>query len=787
MDLPSQDTSNAGSSEDVEQIPLIDSSRPMSEQIAVKRKRQSAGRVVKQHERKKVSRACDVCKLRKLRCTGTQPCSRCLSHGLPCEYNSEHRRGVPASPEPITTTPVRDNRPQSSLLRESQRLSPSRPSEPPVALELPSNPNRLQDSSRSSQEPEETRLDGHYIGPTSGIAFLDRAQRRFKQDFVATNSSAHDGTTSSHSSIFSFGDGQYPKASPSDLVLPSRQHLKYLFDKYFDFAMPTYRFLHRQTTETWLNLFCNEYDGVAHPSAQLSHAKAAVVLLILATSTLYGGGGGGSEDGVDGDEYERSWTFYSAAEARMMNETGPVRMESVQARLASSLYLLGSSRINQAWYTFGTTSQMILALGLHRKKFSQSPRTSNASIEAETRRQVFWGAYTLDKYLSVILGRPRVFRDEDTDQPLPERTAEDTVVSGRGKSKPSECLCVSDGPMYHAKLAIIVAKITSELYPAHRNEEINWIEIAQQRTAELKAWKQSLPAFLEPEKVDPSMLIQIYQRQSTVLRLAYLHALILANRPSLLNNFADLSRPQNLATGESESCLKECIDAATQVVDIVNDFVDESRMRKPFWFTHYISFCAISALYVYTIQKNSSFASNASQVVPDGKTFTKHFEAAERCQRKIYETTATRSPFRRYNIILDELKREVLIQLNRIPSLRNDFRTTEAADVNEAQRNLLRAAETTGSSSDTPLLIPSTVAGAYTTYDPPQIPNVESNNTAPLQTYAQEMTFANDTTPQFFSNTIMDYGIFGQQELGWAEFDSCALAWPDLDAMDWNM
>ncbi|KAF8858390.1 hypothetical protein BDZ45DRAFT_743429 [Acephala macrosclerotiorum] len=147
------------------------------------------------------------------------------------------------------------------------------------------------------------------------------------------------------------------------------------------------------------------------------------------------------------------------AEARMMNETGPVRLEPVQARLASSLYLLGLSRTDQAWYTFGTTSQMILALGLHRKKFSQS--------------QVFWGAYTLDKYLSVILGRPRVFQDEDTDQPLPERTAEDTAVSGRAKSKPPESLCVSDGPTYHAKLVIIVAKSTSELYPVYRSEDIN--------------------------------------------------------------------------------------------------------------------------------------------------------------------------------------------------------------------------------------------------------------------------------------------------------------------------
>lgn len=290
----------------------------------------------------------------------------------------------------------------------------------------------------------------------------------------------------------------------------------------------------------------------------------------------------------------------------------------------------------------------------------------------------------------------------------------------------------------------------------------------------MKAWKQSLPAFLEPEKVDPSMLIQIYQRQSTVLRLAYLHALILANRPSLLNNFADLSRPQSLATGESEACLKECIDAATQVIEMVNDFVDESRMRKPFWFTHYISFCAISALYVYTIQRSSS--SHGLPMV----SFTQLFKAAERCQRKIYDTTATRSPFRRYNIILDELKCEVLIHLNRIPAVQNDALTSEISSMNEEQRSQAIASQIIESSNHTPPQTTSIIAGPYTSYQNLQPLNTEGNDSLSLHTYAQGTAFTDDTTQQLYPNTVIDYGIFGQQDLGWAEFDSCVSILPAI-------
>ena len=128
-----------------------------------------------------------------------------------------------------------------------------------------------------------------------------------------------------------------------------------------------------------------------------------------------------------------------------------MRLESVQARLAQCIYLLGSSRINQAWYTFGTASQMVLALGIHRKRFSQSLGSTSNLVEVEMRKRVFWSAYTLDKYLSVILGRPRVFRDEDIDQHFPERVNDADLTANASKPKAAQSLCVSDGPVLHAK------------------------------------------------------------------------------------------------------------------------------------------------------------------------------------------------------------------------------------------------------------------------------------------------------------------------------------------------
>ncbi len=51
--------------------------------------------------------------------------------------------------------------------------------------------------------------------------------------------------------------------------------------------MPTYRFLHRATVESWLSRTCDEQENRAIIGPPLSNAKMAIVLLTLATATLY--------------------------------------------------------------------------------------------------------------------------------------------------------------------------------------------------------------------------------------------------------------------------------------------------------------------------------------------------------------------------------------------------------------------------------------------------------------------------------------------------------------------
>lgn len=123
----------------------------------------------------------------------------------------------------------------------------------------------------------------------------------------------------------------------------------------------------------------------------------------------------------------------------------------MQARLTQCYYLLAQSRINHCYSLFGTVLHLTLAIGLNRNR-----RPSTASgltvVESESRRRTFWCAYTLDTYLSVALGRPRSFHDDDIDAELPscvddEQLVEDCVSTSAGNRGPSIMLA----PLAHMK------------------------------------------------------------------------------------------------------------------------------------------------------------------------------------------------------------------------------------------------------------------------------------------------------------------------------------------------
>ncbi|KAE8315071.1 fungal-specific transcription factor domain-containing protein [Aspergillus transmontanensis] len=576
-------------------------------------------------ERVRVTRACDACKRKKLRCSGTLPCSLCQRSSQDCEYTTSYTRGklppIPTLQKPTGNGNVAEHHIQQKSAPDVDRMPTSPDTE---VIEGHSSSRADGDASnlpsRDSPEPHQTDMEGHYVGPSSGVSFLLRIQKRLHESIAFPLNTP----------IFSFGDAPLPKSDPSFLLLPSKNEAKELVNRYFDFAFPTHRFLHQQQVESWLEEFYNRLR-VPHSLGPGDREIRALLLMVFAQASQYQ-----PESSSNLEDSHMSAVYFGASEHHLAAETGPVRVTSVQARLAQCFYLLSQSRINHCWSLFGTTARLAIAIGLHRKRRREHPNTVNL-IEQECSKRVFWCAYSLDNYLSAALGRPRIFHDDEIDQEYPE-VAEDRQITLTSILPPtSSCQSIMLAPVYHAKLSKIISGVLHDLYGIQRSSLTVQASAAAKYGAEMARWRKELTDFLDLPNVN-IMKILLY-------------------RPFLLKGFTLLtkqpSRRNDKLQGTIDQNIKCCLEAAMKVVSIVHDLSAAGRMYRAFWvmqFTHYYAFSAVVVLYVHYIRSRSRQSTTDLDLA--------YYMAGKQGQDDLASCGSQSSFSQRYVMVLEELRKE---------------------------------------------------------------------------------------------------------------------------------
>ncbi|PTU20682.1 hypothetical protein P175DRAFT_0437315 [Aspergillus ochraceoroseus IBT 24754] len=615
--------------------------------------------------RQKITRACDSCKEKKTRCTGTLPCGRCTRLSLACEYNAAYSRGLP--PDPLPAPPsvaarYAKNRSASQTSAEpspiSQRSQTARDS-PRALTNANSQLSResVEVSQRNSPDPVATDFEGNYLGPASGVSFLNRVWRRLHQDETSAVPDELDNETcSKNTSVFMFGDRPYSDYHDAGFTLPSFERALELVSIYFDYAIVTYRFLHRRSVEQWLRQVY-EYDISSSnlPTGPMV-ARTAIILMIFAVSILHEEQKPGNQ--VDGWSESEKW--YAASKYISSMESGPPRLETVQARLGQCLYLLSSSRANECWYTFGTALQLVTAIGLHRRCPAKLPKTGTTHLESELRRRILWSAYTLDKYLNVIFGRPRLLHDEDIDQEFPDEVNDEDMLQEDPERRTGTADCMMIASVLHFRIGRVLGEISRQFYTINPVCRDSPLEAAARITSDLERWKETAPPLFNA--VRATSLIPPLCRQSQVLQLAYCHAMIHATRYFLLNDFTDLTRRPTAPHPLVAKHVNKCIEAAEDVMNLVDSLAKQGVLVHSFWFTHHVCFCAIIVVYIHTIQQHRLLSTlQASEM--DEDRLRSLFSLAELCQQHLAEATRKNCPSRRYSIILEETRLEVHRQL----------------------------------------------------------------------------------------------------------------------------
>lgn len=131
-------------------------------------------------------------------------------------------------------------------------------------------------------------------------------------------------------------------------------------------------------------------------------------------------------------------------------------------------------------------------------------------------------------------------------------------------------------------------------------------------------------------------------------------------------------------SGDStRSSVAECISAAKVILETVDGMADEGTLVHAFWWTPYVTFCALAVVYVREIQQS------AEGDVRLEDSWGEVVDLADKCLSHLTKSTSADSPNRRYSVILEELRLEARQQASqrRLRQNHEDRVGTEAGEL----------------------------------------------------------------------------------------------------------
>ncbi|CZS96320.1 uncharacterized protein RAG0_05697 [Rhynchosporium agropyri] len=601
-------------------------------------------------QKSRISRGCDECKAKHTKCNGQLPCEKCVKYSRVCKYEAPYTRGKkPPIVSAISSNSQSNSRTENREVQAEQVTSVSSNSSSKESM-VGQGWGKHQEKfaycatnggQRNFIETRPHKIQRTVLEDCAPRYDSSRLQDNHAQDgeniFQRTQNNMHNRTPYHQNPIFSFGDPPVPELDTSFFSLPSYRLAQSMVTQYLEHDAAIHRFLHRRTVEDWMESLLSNPRLMHGRTAD--HSKNSVVLMVFALAYE-----STSTKSEEGDE-DMSFHYFQVAEAQLKKETGEVKLPTIQARLLQCIYLCSRSRIHQCWSIFTTTVGLVFSMGLQRHSRLS---VTHDMVEAECQKRAFWFAYTMDKHLSSALGRPIMIRHEDVDQDLP------TIVEDKDLSK--DCLvtmsdevqCSMRATVFSIKLAQVLDDILRDLYNIRRPPIDDKIKSAKKLKVRLEIWREDVNDFFE---LDPSILSPLFAAQHMVLQLSYAHARILLHRPFLLLDMnSDVFRS---STGyklrqECEYNTTDCVNAATDIVKLIDGLYQRDKSFSASWFSHYCGYSAVVVLYVRVIKLQSEPAYNWISL----------FDAAATCQSQIKIAAEKESFASRCSEVLEELRFE---------------------------------------------------------------------------------------------------------------------------------
>lgn len=190
---------------------------------------------------------------------------------------------------------------------------------------------------------------------------------------------------------------------------------------------------------------------------------------------------------------------------RQLMDIADIRdLRQLQALTFMIIFLQSSAKLSVCYAYIGVALRSALRMGLHRC-FNENFST----IEAETRKRVFWVIRKMDTYVGALLGLPHSLEDDQIDQEFPAAVDDEYITERRIIPMPEGSISVMAAANAHTTLVYILAKIVKYIYPVkvssrtnQQGQTVKSYSVSYSKIVEiehdLQEWQDQLPHRLKP-------------------------------------------------------------------------------------------------------------------------------------------------------------------------------------------------------------------------------------------------------------------------------------------------
>ncbi|PYH95542.1 fungal-specific transcription factor domain protein [Aspergillus ellipticus CBS 707.79] len=536
-------------------------------------------------KRRRIARACDMCRKKKIKCDGKMPkCSHCINYKTECIFTQvEKKRNPPKGAKYIEGLENRLGR-MESLLRLSGLLS----EEDGGKTDLGTLEKRLADRSLANGGLSGPKSPSRFNAPPSNAQSQQTSSSHHSTPRVDSQSSPHTAATSPESqkeseteveglsdmmcslvtnncgetryigsssgfSIFSPKGIQWVNEKTGDTSFQDMISSAYIDDNKWMYWKPEIFsdifarrvFKPLPPKEEAISLF-KDFFANFNCMFPLFHEPTFMHLVERQYSRdPYEGSGWWASMNVvlaiahrirvmsnlvPQDEDKKGWLYLKNAMAVLTELTmRNTDLLSVQALLGMSLFLQGTPNPQPSFFLVAAAIRLSHSIGLHKRGsgFGLNP------VEVEQRKRVFWIAYLLDKDICLRSGRPPVQDDDDMNVELPSDDPPDNIgnvpLSDGGKFNLFRSMC---------RFASIESQVYKRLYSAKASKQSDGelLNTIGELDKELEEWKDSIPLEFRPENEIKATYTPLILHV-VVLHFAYYNCLTTIHRMSVHHGY----------------------------------------------------------------------------------------------------------------------------------------------------------------------------------------------------------------------------------------------------------